>query len=380
MALEHFAQAPERRGRALLLDQKGRKNRARRIVHRHDQIQRRLAHQPLVTRTVLMQHHAGQRTARPSAPMRAAPLGLLQQALRLQKRLRPAVAPPEIVALRQLLVKVLGREAGVALAIQSFHFLLPIHRNPPARRLAQPAVQQAGFAVVLEADAPASKRPLPDPEQLRRFQLSELRSLVATQNIPELDHTNPLEGFRPAHPTSPKGQTLSEKRYRTDRVLPKPAISSASDKRRGLRKPETLNFAIIQNSVIEPIPADSHYPGFGSCGDSESFDRSAPAQIARKVLDGDAVEAPDPFFDSAMVGVHVVDVMCGCLGFGFPGADSTWSLSLGGSRERGNGRSSIAAKVRGRGDRAAQGGHNAGAPGAAARRRPGSHPCAHGRR
>jgi hypothetical protein len=230
VALEHFAQAPERRGRALLLDQKGRKNRARRIVHRHDQIRRRLAHQPRVTRTVLMQHHAGQRTARPSAPMRAAPLRPFQQTFRLQKRLRPAVAPPEIVALRQLLVKVLGRKAVVALAIQSFHFLLPIHRNPPARRLAQPAVQQARLSVVLEAQAPASKRPLPDPEQLRRFQLTELRSLVATQNIPELDHTNPLEGFRPAHPTSPKGQTLSEKRYRTDRVLPKPDISCASDK------------------------------------------------------------------------------------------------------------------------------------------------------
>src|SRR5271169_6598021 len=58
-----------------------------------------------------MQHHAGQRTARTSAPMRAAPLRPFQQTLRLQKRLRPAVAPPEIVALRQLLVKVLGGEA-----------------------------------------------------------------------------------------------------------------------------------------------------------------------------------------------------------------------------------------------------------------------------
>jgi hypothetical protein len=88
--------------------------------------------------------------------------------LRLQKRFRPAVAPPEIVALQELLVKVLGREAVVALAIQSLYFLLPIHRNASARRLAQPAVQQAGLSVVLEAHAPASKRSLPDPEQLRR--------------------------------------------------------------------------------------------------------------------------------------------------------------------------------------------------------------------
>jgi hypothetical protein len=35
-----------------------------------------------------------------------------------------------------------------------------------------------------------------------------------------------LKGFRPAHPTPPKGRT-----YRTDRALPKPDISSATDTR-----------------------------------------------------------------------------------------------------------------------------------------------------
>ena len=55
------------------------------------------------------------------------------------------------------------------------------------------------------------------PQQFRRLQLCELRSLLATQNIPKLDHTNPLEGFRPAHPTSPKGQTLNGRRERGPR-------------------------------------------------------------------------------------------------------------------------------------------------------------------
>ena len=115
MAPEHLAQRPKRRSRAFLLDQKGRIDRARRIVHRHDQIERRLAREPDVPRTVLMQHHARQRPARPLAPMRPAPLGLLQQALRLQKRLRPGVAPREAVVAHQMLVKMLGREALIAL-------------------------------------------------------------------------------------------------------------------------------------------------------------------------------------------------------------------------------------------------------------------------
>jgi hypothetical protein len=228
VALEHFVQGPKRRRRALFLDQKSRKNRARRIVHRHNQIERRLACKPNVTRTVLMQHHATQRTARPSAPMGAPPLGPFQQSFRLKKRLRPAVAPQEVVTLHQLLVKVLGGESPIAHPVERLHLALAVHRNPLARRLAEPPIQQSGFSVVLEANSPSSKRPLPDPKQLRSFQLSEFRGFVTTQNILELDHTNPLEGFQPAHPTSPKGQMLNAKRYRTDRVLPKPDISPAT--------------------------------------------------------------------------------------------------------------------------------------------------------
>ena len=199
MPAKHFQQSPERRIRAFLRDQKGRKDRARRVVQRHDQIERRLTGQPCVRRAVLMQHHAGKRSARALAPMRAPSLGLFQKTLRMQKRFRPGVAPREIVPRHQVLVKMLRREAAVALAIQSLHLMLPVDRNPPARRFAQPPIQQPGFAIVFEPLPPAPKRPLIDPKQFRRFDLVQFRRLVAAHYARELDHTNPLKGFRPAH-------------------------------------------------------------------------------------------------------------------------------------------------------------------------------------
>src|SRR5271156_3623581 len=95
--------------------------------------------------------------------------------------------------MHKLFVKMLGGESRIAHPIELLHLALPVHRNPLARRLAQSPIQQPGFSVVLEANSPSSKRPLPDPKQLRSFQLSEFRSFVTTQNILELDHTNPLE-------------------------------------------------------------------------------------------------------------------------------------------------------------------------------------------
>jgi hypothetical protein len=153
-----------------------------------------------MARSVLMQHHSRHRPARTLAPMRPATRGLRQKTLRMQKGLRPRVAPREIVPRDQLLVKMLGREAVIAFAIQSLHLMLPVDRNPLARRLAQPPIQKPGFAVVFEPLSPTAKRPFIDPKQFRRFELVQLRRLVAAQYAPELDHTNPLKGFRPAHP------------------------------------------------------------------------------------------------------------------------------------------------------------------------------------
>jgi hypothetical protein len=118
----------------------------------------------------------------------------------MQKRLRPGVAPREIMPGHQMLMKMLGREAAVALAIQSLHLMLPINRNPSARRFAQPTIQQSRLAIVFEPLPPPTKRPLVDSKQFRRFDLVQFRRLVAAKYARELDHTNPLKGFRPAHP------------------------------------------------------------------------------------------------------------------------------------------------------------------------------------
>src|SRR5271169_4303119 len=124
-----------------------------------------------------------------------------------------------------MLVEVLGPEARVALAIERLHLLLPVHRNSLARRLAKPPVQEASLALLIVPVAPAPKRPLAHPKQLRRLLLVQLRRFPTTPNIQKHRHAHPLKGFRPAHPNPPK----RAQRYRTDRALPKPDISSATD-------------------------------------------------------------------------------------------------------------------------------------------------------
>lgn len=120
-----------------------------------------------MARPILVQHHPRHRPARPLAPMRAATLGLLQKTLRIQKRLRPSVAPGEMMASHQLLVKVFGREALVALAIQCLHLVLPVGPNLFARRFAKPPIQEPGFAIILEPLSPSLKCPLVDPQRLK---------------------------------------------------------------------------------------------------------------------------------------------------------------------------------------------------------------------
>ena len=78
MFAKHLAQRAESRIRSFLIGQKRRIDRARRVIQRDDQIERRLAAKPFMPRAVLMQHHAWQGAGRTLAPMRAAPLGALQ--------------------------------------------------------------------------------------------------------------------------------------------------------------------------------------------------------------------------------------------------------------------------------------------------------------
>ena len=110
-----------------------------------------------------MRQHAGQGPPGPLAAVGTAPLGPVQQALRLRERLGPGIEPGEIVSAYQMLVKVLGRETLVALAVQPLHFRLGVKRNPFARRFAKPQVVQAFFALFLKTLAPAPERPLANP-------------------------------------------------------------------------------------------------------------------------------------------------------------------------------------------------------------------------
>ena len=106
--------------------------------------------------------------------------------------------------------------------------------------------------------------------------------------------------------------------------------------------------------LIWPYAGGAHDPGFRGEGGAQGLHRSAPAQVVRKVLGGDAVEAPEPFLQSAMVDVHVVDVIFRRLGLRIARRGQDMDIELGAPRERRDGRSSIAAKVRRRGHDAAE--------------------------
>ena len=129
------------------------------------------------------------------------------------------------MVLHQMLVKVLDGEALVALAVEPLDLRGPVSWDPFARGLAEPAVQEPGLAVVFVATRPAPERPLSHPEQLGRLRLIELRRFPAVEKIQKHRHAHSLTGLGPAHPTPPKKGQI----YRTDRALPKPDISSATD-------------------------------------------------------------------------------------------------------------------------------------------------------
>ena len=66
------------------------------------------------------------------------------------------------------------------------------------------------------------------------------------------------------------------------------------------------------------------------------------------------MKAPEPFLQSAMVGVHVVDMIFWRLGLRIARRGQDVDIELGAPRERRDGRSPIAAKVRRRGHDAAE--------------------------
>jgi hypothetical protein len=197
---DHLVQRAQGRVRALFGDQKGRIDLAGGIVQRHDQVERRLAVQPFVPRTILMQHHAAQRPARPLAAMGSAPRCRGQKTLAVQKRLGPGVAPIKAVHPDQPLVEMLGGEPAIARPVQLSHPLGFRRRDPTRRRLAQSPVNHTGFAFFLKPPRPAAKRPLAHPHQLGRLELADLLRFPSRQHIPKLQHAHSFQDLRPAHP------------------------------------------------------------------------------------------------------------------------------------------------------------------------------------
>ena len=78
----------------------------------------------------------------------------------------------------------------------------------------------------------------------------------------------------------------------------------------------------------------THDPSLRRHGGRESLHRSSPTQVGRKVFGGDAVEAPEPFLQSAMVSVHVVDVIFRRLRLRIARRGQNVDIELGAPRER----------------------------------------------
>jgi hypothetical protein len=172
LLVDHLGQRTKARSGALLFDDKTRVDGAGRVVGGDHQIVLPLiARQPGKARGVLVQHHADQRPSRPLLAMRRAPRRRPHQSRPLQRQPGHRVAELVIVPLLQLLVKMLHREARIALFIQPQHAQDLLGRRPTARRFADPAIEQPLRPLIAQPVAPAPERPLRHPQHLRRFAL-----------------------------------------------------------------------------------------------------------------------------------------------------------------------------------------------------------------
>ena len=118
LLLDRFPKPAKAREGAFFLDQEGRDDLARGVVHGGDEVEvAAQIHQPAVGRAVLEQEHPRQGPAWPPLAVRPAPPGLLHKTRLLQADLGPGIAEPEAVAAHQVLVEVLGREVPIARAV-----------------------------------------------------------------------------------------------------------------------------------------------------------------------------------------------------------------------------------------------------------------------
>jgi hypothetical protein len=227
---DHLDQPAKAAQRAFLLDQEGRVDLARGVVHGDDQVERLLIGEPDVLRAVLVQHHATHRPARPLAAMGAAPRRRPHRAGLLEVEPGGGVAELVAVPMLELLVEVLDGEALVRLLIQRAHTLELVLGRPPGRRLADPAVDQAVGPVLLVALPPTAQGPFADPERRRRLAMAQPTPLPALQQLLETHDPDPRQPLHPA----PRSRTLERFQNRTDHALPKPANSRALYRRRTL--------------------------------------------------------------------------------------------------------------------------------------------------
>src|SRR5918911_1120312 len=216
LALDHLPQATQAREGAFLFDQKGRVDLARGVVQRDNQIQRRLPAQPGMGRAILEQHHPGQRLAHPLLAMRGALRRRPDQPARLQQRLGPGVAVLEVLLL-EFLVEVLDREIEVAGSVLLENPLDAVQRGAASRSPAASVVDDAFRALGFIAVPQTAEMALADAEQVRGLQAAQLTPTILPERIDNPGHSKLRQ------------HAIPPALNRTDRVLPNPDISRATD-------------------------------------------------------------------------------------------------------------------------------------------------------
>ena len=253
---EHLQQRAKGRGRAFLLDQKRRVDRAGRVVHRHDQVERRLARKPRRARAVLMQHHALARLALALATMRSAPPAPARPARPCATASSPRCSPTGTRDRAPGARENASRSSPDSASRYSSSISRPHRRRHPLRRrLAEPSVDKPFQPVLLVAVAgsagtaaptspaarppPASTAPPPPSGSTRPRNFCILRSC--------------------SHAVRFIAPLLCGAQNRTTRVLPNPDNSCAYDSS-GLTYGEALAFRL----TFDPASFTRSSGGLGS--------------------------------------------------------------------------------------------------------------------
>ena len=167
---DHGLQRREHGAGALLGDQAGVVDEARRIIQDRDQVLRPVQRRtPGMRAGVRMEQHPRSRPTRPRPAMHAPPPVFRHQARRLQRRLHPRIGEVDPMHRLQLLMEVQDVTVRILLTIERQH---PPHRLPrhPFRGGAPPApIKEAIIAASFIAPFPAPHLPIRDPEDLGRL-------------------------------------------------------------------------------------------------------------------------------------------------------------------------------------------------------------------